>query len=786
MSVTLKLKQDIFIGGTKNLANATITVSDELGASLLAENKAFSSPVTYTGNSNKVPAFLIVDANNTVIGILDPSKTDGSVISLGGGSSSSIGTITNPYDVVIYGATFSGCMAALAAKKCGATVLLIEPRDMVGGMVTNGIMFADAYVSGTKLRSAITGMTNRFYALLAEEYNQEQQFYFQSTHYSAESHRAQLVLDRMLTAAAITVHKFGQIVSGTKTITGTGSYKKLESVTFTNYGKIYSKQWHDASYTGDLGAESGITMVSGREASATYSEASQNAGTNVNGAQPAIAVDPFVTPGVSGSGLIKFIKPYAIKSVGSAETSQQASGFRIAITTNATDKIPFYTLWGGAANVEAPYAGYDPTLNEIARRNATLNGTGWTTINNVILIQSAIPSDYSGKRDGNHTGIMSLDYVDPDIWIEYLTATWTRRAEIEALVRAYTIGFIYFCLNDTSLPAAVRTSVGSYGLSAQEYNGDLPKYVYIRQGRRTVGDFVMTAPLLATAQSYTDPIAIGQYTFDNHICQYLSDGAKLVCEGGGLSGGSATGAKIPRRVLFPKLSELTNLTLDFCGSMSSAVFSSIRVEPTLGALGEAAGVINALAAKSGIRNFDVKQVDIVRAIDYYGLLNYGGATVTTESLTTSSTGDGTGNGNGGTYVVTGTWSVQTTGLMGCVAYLSTVATSAVNSIQCLPTFQRKGMHDVYVKWLDTVGIDPRGQPTVSVVASGVTYTPPPINQSNSGDGGDWFYLGTYPFNVGDTANNYVTITHNNVAAQTNLQAIKFIPSKSLTKLARSV
>lgn len=703
------------------------------------------------------------------------------------GSSASIGTITNPYDVVIYGATFSGCMAALAAKKCGATVLLIEPRDMVGGMVTNGIMFADAFVSGTKYRGAITGVTNKYHALMADEYNQDQQTYFQSTHYSAESHRAQLVIDRMLAAAGITVHKFGQIVTGTGIITGAGNYKKFISLKFTNYGQIYFKQWSDESYTGDFVAEiPGLTWVSGREASATYSEASQNAGTNVNGAQPAIAVDPFVTPGVPASGLIKFIKPYAIKSVGSAETSQQASGFRIAITTNATDKVPFYTLWGGAANVEAPYAGYDPTLYEIARRNATLNGTGWTTINNVILIQSAIPSDYSGKRDGNHTGIMSLDYVDPDIWIEYLTASWARRAEIEALVRAYTIGFIYFCLNDTSLPAAVRTSVGTYGLSAQEYNGGLPPYVYIRQGRRIVGDFVMTAPLLATAQSYTDTIAIGQYSFDNHICQYLSDSTKLVCEGGGLSGGSATGAKIPRRILFPKLSEVTNGTATFCGSMSSAVFSSIRVEPTLGALGEAAGVINALAAKSGIRCFDVKPVDIQRAMDTYGLLNYGGSTVTVESLTTSSTGDGTGNGNGGTYAILGTWTVNTTGLMGCVAYLSTVATSGTNSIQCLPTLQRKGMHDVYVKWLDTVGIDPRGQPTVTVVASGVTYTIPPLNQSNSGDGGDWFYLGTFLFNVADTANNYVTITHNNVAAQTNLQAVKFIPAKSPAKVAKSV
>ena len=46
-------------------------------------------------------------------------------------------------DVCVYGGTASGVMAALAAKKEGAKVILIEPTRYLGGMTGGGIHHLD-------------------------------------------------------------------------------------------------------------------------------------------------------------------------------------------------------------------------------------------------------------------------------------------------------------------------------------------------------------------------------------------------------------------------------------------------------------------------------------------------------------------------------------------------------------------------------------------------------------------------------------------------------------------
>jgi len=58
-------------------------------------------------------------------------------------------------DVVVYGATPGGIAAAVAAGKSGAKVLLVEPTERVGGLVTSGLSHTDFHslesLSGTFL-----------------------------------------------------------------------------------------------------------------------------------------------------------------------------------------------------------------------------------------------------------------------------------------------------------------------------------------------------------------------------------------------------------------------------------------------------------------------------------------------------------------------------------------------------------------------------------------------------------------------------------------------------------
>lgn len=69
-------------------------------------------------------------------------------------------------DVVVYGATAAGCMAAIAASRTGAQrVVVATPYKHVGGMTTGGIMHADSANTST-----IKGLTLEFFTRVLSHY----------------------------------------------------------------------------------------------------------------------------------------------------------------------------------------------------------------------------------------------------------------------------------------------------------------------------------------------------------------------------------------------------------------------------------------------------------------------------------------------------------------------------------------------------------------------------------------------------------------------------------------
>lgn len=69
------------------------------------------------------------------------------------------------FDVVIYGGTASGVIAAIAASKEGLHVALVEPNRHVGGMVSGGLSHTDY---GDP--AVIGGLALEFYERVAHHY----------------------------------------------------------------------------------------------------------------------------------------------------------------------------------------------------------------------------------------------------------------------------------------------------------------------------------------------------------------------------------------------------------------------------------------------------------------------------------------------------------------------------------------------------------------------------------------------------------------------------------------
>src|SRR5882724_5111568 len=72
-----------------------------------------------------------------------------------------------PYDVVVYGATSGGIVAALQTARMGKTCVLIEPTQFLGGLTTGGLGATDI---GNK--RAIGGISREFYGHIWEYYNE--------------------------------------------------------------------------------------------------------------------------------------------------------------------------------------------------------------------------------------------------------------------------------------------------------------------------------------------------------------------------------------------------------------------------------------------------------------------------------------------------------------------------------------------------------------------------------------------------------------------------------------
>src|SRR5688500_4313592 len=70
------------------------------------------------------------------------------------------------YDVVVYGATSGGVMAAVQAKVMGKKVVLVGPDKHLGGLTSGGLGWTD-----TGDKSVIGGLAREFYHRVWQHYD---------------------------------------------------------------------------------------------------------------------------------------------------------------------------------------------------------------------------------------------------------------------------------------------------------------------------------------------------------------------------------------------------------------------------------------------------------------------------------------------------------------------------------------------------------------------------------------------------------------------------------------
>jgi hypothetical protein len=504
-------------------------------------------------------------------------------------------------DVCVYGGTSGGVVAAVQAARMGKTAVIAEPGRHLGGMTAGGLSAVD--IGDPR---SVGGIAREYFTQLAATVGVALAWDkpFQSAGggpatggaYAIEPHKAERLFDRMAGEAGAAVHFNARLAAVKKDGT-----RITELV--TEDGTVFrAKMFIDATYEGDLMAAAGVSYTLMREGNAKYGETyngihyadiyrprtnHQKPGPHgrVPGGQGVwdrdLPLDPYVVKGDPASGLLPLINDGEPGVPGEPAPGIQAYCFRLCLTT-AADRLP----------IEPP-ADYDPQRYEIVAR----------FIDGCLAIGDELDLRWFSKHDPLPNEKWDFNTATfggnlPGASWEWPEASYARREQIANEHENYHRGLLHFLATDPRVPVKVREQMQRFGLPRDEFvdNRGWPHQIYVREGRRMIGDLVLTEHHTFGRQTAPHPVSLGSYGTDTHEIRRIVKDGVVAREGKTATGrGGAPPYPIGYAAVVPKAAECQNLFVTFALSASHTAFSSIRMEPVFMATSQSAATAAALA-----------------------------------------------------------------------------------------------------------------------------------------------------------------------------------------------
>ncbi len=471
---------------------------------------------------------------------------------------------TFEYDAVIVGGTPAGIMAGITVSKAGRRAVILERTGYIGGLPANGLGATDIHTRG-----ATGGLFLEFVGRVKQHYSDRygadsQQVIDCSDGYRFEPHVAEKVLNDMIAEAGdnLEVRALRQFNHEPSNAIRDGASLRQIKIIHRESGaeEIYrASVFVDATYEGDLAAAAGAPYMLGRE-----------------------GADEFNEP-CAGKFYQRWDAPVdEYYSTGQADNAIQSYNYRLSLTTvksNMTriEKPPTYHRDEFVSLID------DVRLNRFAGPPKPMEFDGIGAITNMARVPN-------GKVDGNnqHAAFISTDLPEEN-W-PYPTASWDWRDRFAQRLRDYILGLFYFAQNDPELPADFRERCLRWGLAADEFqeNGNFPRQIYVREGRRIRGEYLFTAHDALSkrgSREHMTSITASHYALDSHACLKREEGRPHT---DGIFTYPTTPYCVPYGVIVPL--EVENLLIPVPASGTHIGFSTLRMEPCWMALGEAAGV----------------------------------------------------------------------------------------------------------------------------------------------------------------------------------------------------
>jgi len=495
------------------------------------------------------------------------------------------------YDLVVYGGTAGGIIAAISAAREGASVAILEPSNHIGGMVTGGLGRTDIGVSST-----IGGLSAEFYQRVRQHYDDPASWKFQKREEYLEDQRVRSHLSgeewwfhEPSVATALFLEMLNEVDLKVEMGHRLKSLEKrgstIESITFENGVSFQGRVFIDATYEGDLMAMAGVSYEVGRESSSRYGE--KFAGVLPWEYATRKQWDVDISPYDEDGNLLYGVQDVERGEVGVGDRKVQAYNYRICLTDHPANRIP----------IERP-ENYDPSRYDLlARYIAARSEVPLFQRSKVwgLLKRGDLPNR---KTDINDGGPFSTDLIGMN-W-DYPEGDQETRESILQEHIDFTKGLLYFIGHDSRVPEETRKEMLRWGYPKDEYNENShwTPQLYVREARRMVGSYVMTSHDIEKRRTKDDSTGMGSYGADSHLVQRIAWNGVVRNEGNPNDFTPGHNPyEIPYRAITPKEEECENLLVTFCVSASHLGFASIRMEPVFMILSESAG----LAAVEAVR-----------------------------------------------------------------------------------------------------------------------------------------------------------------------------------------
>ena len=493
----------------------------------------------------------------------------------------------NDSQIVVYGGTSAGVIAAVQAKKMGKSVALVCPDKHLGGLSSGGLGWTD---SGKK--EVIGGLSRDFYHRVFKHYDKKESWKWQKqseygnrgqgtaaidgnnrTMWIFEPHVAEQIFEDYIKEFNIRVHRDEWLDRKNGVTMKNGRIQQIKMLS----GKVFKGGiFIDATYEGDLMATAGVSYTVGREANSKYKETLNGVQTkNAVSHQFSKPVDPYVVPGDPSSGLLPRIHGESPGKEGEGDHRIQAYCFRTCMTNHDPNRLPF-----------PKPEGYDPKQYELALRYFQ---TGWKA---VFRKFDPIPNR---KTDTNNHGGFSFDNIGYNY--DYPEASYERRKEIIKEHETYQKGLLWFIANDPRVPNDIQGEMKKWGLAKDEFtdNGHWPHQLYIREARRMVSDTVVNENHLRLLIPTERPIGMGSYNMDSHNTQRYVDKNGHARNEGDIQRNPGGPYPIDYGAIIPKKKECQNLLVPVAVSSSHIAYGSIRMEPVFMILGQSAATAGCMS-----------------------------------------------------------------------------------------------------------------------------------------------------------------------------------------------